>query len=294
MAGTLHLLPGMRALWLSVIVLVLTATSGHATPPDGATLYGVHCERCHGVTGRGDGPDAPVFTTPPRNLRDGVLGRYSTEDLARRVRTGAPLELALDLPALKARAGDVEALAAHVRRLPTVEWRRAELGQLVYIDRCELCHGPEGKPDPTAPRIGRPPRDLSDPSFQRDTTDQQLARAAVHGRRGMPALEPPVLKAEVAPLVAFLRLLSPGFVLYERYCAACHGDDGRGTSDVGSELRRPSVVFDAAYFRRRDPEQLRAAIWHMLAEERPAMPHLRARLTDAEARAIIDWLKATE
>ena len=286
----------MRAFPLLVIVpvLALTAAAGHAAPLDGATLYGVHCERCHGVAGRGDGPDAAIFTTPPRNLRDGVLRRYSTEDLARRVRTGAPLELALDLPALKARAGDVEALAAHVRRLPTVNWRRAELGQLVYIDRCELCHGPEGKPDATAPQSARPPRDLADPGFQRGISDDELATVVRHGRRGMPALEPPLLKAEVAPLVAFVRLLSPGFVLYERYCAACHGDDGRGVSDPGSELRRPTVVFDAAYFRRRDPEQLRTAIWHMLAEQRPAMPHLRARLTDAEARAIVDWLKATD
>jgi mono/diheme cytochrome c family protein len=114
-------------------LLSLIAVTGHAAPPDGAALYSRHCERCHGITGRGDGPDAEIFTTPPRNLRDGVLQRHSTEDLARRIRIGTPLELALDLPALRARAADVEALAAHLRRLPTVNWRRVELGHMVYL-----------------------------------------------------------------------------------------------------------------------------------------------------------------
>jgi len=33
-------------------------------------LYGAHCERCHGKTGRGDGADATKFSTSPRDLTD--------------------------------------------------------------------------------------------------------------------------------------------------------------------------------------------------------------------------------
>jgi mono/diheme cytochrome c family protein len=33
-------------------------------------LYGDHCERCHGKTGKGDGPDATKFSTSPRDLTD--------------------------------------------------------------------------------------------------------------------------------------------------------------------------------------------------------------------------------
>jgi mono/diheme cytochrome c family protein len=33
-------------------------------------LYSDHCERCHGKTGRGDGPDATKFSTSPRDLTD--------------------------------------------------------------------------------------------------------------------------------------------------------------------------------------------------------------------------------
>ena len=76
---------------------------------------------------------------------------------------------------------------------------------------------------------------------------------------------------------------SPSDVRYDGWPHACTRSSPRTT-----------VVFDAAYFRRRDPEQVRAAIWHMLAEQRPAMPHLRSALSDAEARAIITYLRQTE
>ena len=99
---------------------------------------------------------------------------------------------------------------------------------------------------------------------------------------------------ELNALLAYVRLLTPGYVLYDRHCAACHGDDGRGGGSLGDESCRPTVVFDGAYFRRRDPEQVRAAVWHMLATERPAMPHFRRVLTEREARAVILYLQSAD
>jgi mono/diheme cytochrome c family protein len=269
----------------------LANAAAAAAPPDGQALYVDNCERCHGVTGRGDGPDAAVFTSPPRDLQSGFLDRYPTEDLERRIRSGAPLELAIDLPALRARASDVEAIAAHLERLPTVDWRRVEEGQEVYVDRCELCHGSTGQPDLTSAPGARAPRDLSDPAFQASVTERNLAELVRHGRAGMPAIGPPIAAAEVRSLVAFVRLLSPGYALYDRYCAACHGDDGRGAGSFADEGERPTLVFDRKYFQRRHPEQVRAAVWHMLASKRPSMPHFRHVLTPAEVRAIIGYLK---
>ena len=277
---------------VGLVVIVVVATPAAAL--DGRALYQRHCEACHGVSGRGDGPDADIFVTPPRDLHSGFLARYKTDELVRRVRSGVPLQLALDLPSLKARAGDVETLAAHLERLPAVEWRQVEEGEAVYLDRCELCHGRAGVPGATLPQGARSPRDLSDPAFQRAVTDTELKTLVVHGRKGMPALEPPVAAAELAPLIAFVRLLSPGYTLYDRYCVACHGDDGHGAGSFAEETQRPTVVFDRAYFKRRDPEQVRAAIWHMCDTKRPAMPHYRSSLTEAEARAVITYLKQAE
>jgi len=199
-----------------------------------------------------------------------------------------PLELAIDLAGLRLRANDVETLAAYLERLPTVNWRQVEEGTGIYLDRCELCHGPYGAPPPA----GNPlrPRDISDPAFQRATTDKALTAVMTHAHGGMPAPLPMTTK-ERTDVIAFVRLLSPGYTLYDRYCATCHGDDGRGSGTFGDDSARPTVVFDRAYFRRRDPERVRAAVWHMLDAERPAMPHLDREIRENEARAIIDYLK---
>ena len=267
------------------------AARGDAAELNGGRLYRKYCASCHGVSGRGDGPDASIFATPPRNLHEGFLERYSNEDLVRRVREGRPLELALDLPALRARASEVEALVAYLTRLPTVNWVRAERGREIYAERCELCHGPHGRPGPRLPPGVRPPRDLSDAAVQRSIGDKELLILVRHGRDGMPALTPRVPESAEAPLAAFVRLLSPGFALYDTYCANCHGDDGRGVHTVAEVIPLPKMVFDRAYFSQRDPEQLRAAVWHMVAEQKPMMPHYRWTLDEAQARAIIEYLK---
>ena len=293
----------MRILRATVAVSLALALNVTASRPavaadhpasDGHLLYVLYCESCHGVTGRGDGVDADILASPPRDLRSGVLARYPVDDLVRRIRSGVPLELALDLPALQARAGQVEALAAHLERLPTVNWRLVEEGQAIYLDRCELCHGRTGKSELTLPPGARTPRDLSDSGFQREFNDEMLATVVRHGRRGMPGIEPPVHTRELPALMAFIRLLSPGYVLYDRYCAACHGDDGHGTGSFAEEADRPTIAFDRRYFQRRDPEQVRTAIWHMLATKRPAMPHFRRLLSAAEVRAVILYLQRAE
>jgi mono/diheme cytochrome c family protein len=283
----------LRAAFVAALAaLVLMAAMpglAHASD-DGGALYHRHCERCHGVTGRGDGPDAELLATPPRDLQSGFLQRYSTVDLVRRIRKGLPLEIALDLPALRARARDVEALAAYLERLPTVTRRKVEEGQALYLDHCELCHGVYGAPDLTIAGDARRPRDLGDPNVQREVSDADLEDVMRHGHRGMPA-PGPIVAQERPSVIAFVRLLSPGYALYDRYCATCHGDDGRGSGSFVEEGRRPSVVFDRAYFRARNPEHVRASIWHMLDTERPSMPHLRDTVTESEARAIVEYLK---
>lgn len=272
------------------------ANADDAASAAGAALYGVHCARCHGPSGRGDGPDADLFVTRPRNLRGGFLRRYSTRELVDRVRTGAPLNLAVDPAAVRERAADTEALVRHLERLPSINWRLVERGQELFADRCEICHGPFGRPSGIRPPGVAMPADLSAEAFQQRIRDDDIARTIRGGHAVMPGLVPRIDLADVPALVAFVRLLSPGFERYSRYCAACHGDDGRGAGvrfgDDGPHA--PTVVFDAEYFARHEPERVRASAWHMLDEQRPAMPHLGRTLTAADARAIIAYLKRAE
>ena len=259
---------------------------------DGSRLYRGECAPCHGPTGHGDGPEAPLFTPPPADLRAGVLQRHDVTDLVRRILDGAPL--ALDPNALARRAGDVEAIITHLERLPTIDWPLVERGEEMWVDRCELCHGLFGRPGPTLPAGVRPPRDLSDPSFQRTHNDHELFVLARHGRKGMPAIPGLGSDADAAALVGFIRLLSPGYATYEQYCATCHGDDGRGTGgDVtDSVAAHPTVVFDRRYVATHDGEYLRTRVWHMLAERKPQMPHFRGKLTEPQVRAVVEYLKS--
>jgi mono/diheme cytochrome c family protein len=137
----------------------------------------------------------------------------------------------------------------------------------------------------------RTPRDLSDPASQRATGEREMLALVRHGRAGMPALVPAVGDADASSLVAFVRLFSPGHELYATLCSGCHGDDGHGPPEPSAVEQPPRVRFDRAYFAGRDPERLRVDAWHMVARERPAMPHFAEDVTEAEARAIVEWLE---
>jgi mono/diheme cytochrome c family protein/peroxiredoxin len=59
----------------------------------GRLVYQVHCTRCHGPSGHGDGSDAPLLKTAPRDLAT-VVGTKSQSDLRRAITegiTGTPM-----------------------------------------------------------------------------------------------------------------------------------------------------------------------------------------------------------
>jgi len=82
--------------WASV-----TATPVEATPAllaHGKSVYAVRCERCHGISGDGQGPTSLYMSTPPRDFRRGLFkfrsspsGEHPTDlDLFRTVTAGFP------------------------------------------------------------------------------------------------------------------------------------------------------------------------------------------------------------
>ena len=283
----------IRATMILSLAMLVVARRASASPT-GADLYAVHCARCHGSTARGDGPDADLFRTRPPDLLGGFVSRYPTEDLVRRIRQGVRLKLALD-PGLRRRAVETEQLVQHLERLPIVNWRLVERGEELFVDRCEICHGPYGRPSSAFPPGVAQPANLSEPQFQKRIRDDAIAETVRRGHGSMPGLVPRIAASDVPAVVAFVRLLSPGYEQYSRYCAACHGDDGRGPGiRFGDTGPTPTVVFDAAYFARTDPERVRASVWHMVDERQLEMPHLGKTLDEAEARAIVTYLKRVD
>lgn len=271
------------------IVLFAASLAWGAPPPRpdrGERLYRVYCAPCHGPDGRGDGPDAALFPERPRNLHDGVLDRYETATLVRRIRDGRALALTLDPAALRTRLRQVDALQTHLRRIPTIDWPAARRGEEVYARDCERCHGLFGE----APSPGQ--LDLADPSLQRRLDGDAIRRRV---RRGHGGMQPPALTpTQEHDLLAFVRVLSPGFIHYFRYCAPCHGGDGHAPAEMPPDVKRPTVTFDAAYFAAVDERDLETAVWHMVELQTPRMPHMGAMLDEDQVRAIVEWLKSED
>jgi len=279
----------MRATFGLVLLLISTVSwanaprSGNAA--EGGRLYREECAPCHGTTAHGEGAQAWLFSPPPPNLRVSALDRHDPETLVRRILDGVTERISPGSHALVESATRTEALVDHLQRIPRVDWTRVARGRSVYRERCERCHGAFGRPSPDVTGDSRP-RDLEASALPVD--DGQLALLVRHRRKGLPALSEGLPDADVPALIAFLRLLTPGYEAYEVICARCHGDSGvppRGH-------KGPTVVFDRAYFAAHDTGVVRTKVWHMLGEpKQELMPHFRGELTKAQARAIVDYLQ---
>lgn len=160
----------------------------------GETLYRMHCVACHGTNGNGDGPAAPFLFPAARDFGSGRFRLVSSTN-------GAPFDSDLVATLRRGVPGsampawnwlaekDLWALAAYVRELARVGFE------------ARLAREGEASGDPTL-----------------------LAEAA---RLASARLTP---TARIAPLPTVPEEPDPahGAALFARYCAECHGTDGRG------------------------------------------------------------------
>jgi mono/diheme cytochrome c family protein len=259
----------------------------------GATLFAAYCGGCHGPRGHGDGPVASVLDMKPADLRaPGLLDRASDEQIVARLLAGEPLPAS---PRRSAVAEDLQrdAIAAYLPELPRADWPLLRVGRYVFEGACAPCHGAYGEGEGLigATNVPPPPNLMA---ARTRHTDDALAALAVDGFGTMPPLADLFAPGEVRAVVAYVRHLSKGYRLYDTYCAACHGDDGRGVHP--EDLLPPSTpapLIDAAALARLGPAGTRARVLHMLQRESGRMPHFRETLDEAQLRDIVAWLRAT-
>jgi mono/diheme cytochrome c family protein len=264
-----------------------------ATTPESAKLargrglYLQNCARCHGVSGRGDGVDATEFDAAPVDfLGSAVLKRNSDERLALRILKGRRNWLEpYRTRVMPAQTPRTDALERFLLRLPKVNWKPVDAGRRLYRERCASCHGwfDNRKGSVTVRSSGSDGTSgVDDRRFADVQDDADLARLARHERAGLPQLDPPVNDAESMELASFLRLLSPGYPLYNRYCTSCHGAHGR----------TEWLAFDESYFRKPAQGELRERIWYMLRGLEPSMPHFDETLSRSDIEAILGYLRS--
>lgn len=191
-----------KAPFLAVIPALLVATCAAPAPhaplaaaSRGADLFARHCAVCHGATGDADTVVAEFLLPRPAAFRDGLFKLVSTtngvpteDDLVGTLRRGMPGSTMMAWNWLP--EDDLRLLARHVQQL-AVQGRAAAIAR-------------------TAELAGRGL-----------TAEQALAAAE---RQLLPG--PTVDTGK--PLEGEARDLASGRAIYERYCASCHGSDGRG------------------------------------------------------------------
>jgi mono/diheme cytochrome c family protein len=63
-------MPKITASLIAVLIVIAASSwvAAQGRTARGQVLYDEHCARCHGLTGKGDGPDAARLTVPPANF----------------------------------------------------------------------------------------------------------------------------------------------------------------------------------------------------------------------------------
>jgi mono/diheme cytochrome c family protein len=82
-------------------------------------------------------------------------------------------------------------------------------GKQVYMARCALCHGPEGKGDgPAAAGLNPKPRNHTDGTYMNSRTDDQLLQVIRNGKGGMPAWGAVLSDQEIHDVLKYVRTLA--------------------------------------------------------------------------------------
>jgi mono/diheme cytochrome c family protein len=275
-------MPDLR--WITIVgVLGVAVTAPGAQERDGRFLYSAYCVACHGPEARGDGVDADLFSPRPRNLRTDVLDQY-TDDALVSASVTAAARARTRPERLRGRAGDTEMLVAHATAADAaLAPHRTRAGPTSTGARClqAVRHHRRRAARRDAPAISRP-------DYQRRTSDATLLE-----RASRPPWDAAILgltSENAEALMDYLRLRRQA-TSTTRFCAACHGDDGRGPGVDRASERRPTIVFDETYFAKKDPEVLRRDVWHMLDASEPQMPHMSRVLRPSEIRSILTFLR---
>lgn len=300
-AAAMHILGAML-----FVVAVLTAhAEAQPTAPGlrrlslGEVLYLQHCADCHGWEARGDGPLARILATKPRNLRQdhSLFTNNAAAAVALRILSGQALPIPIEPAPLRYTKEEIDSLMVHLHRLPTLGDSEVTTGKQVYDSLCAACHGLYGRGDGLGARhLSAPPADLRTAAGKTPMKDTDLIRIITDGEGTMPGAGNVLTAHEIRAVGAFLRVLSPGYEVYDRFCARCHGADGNpgtpSTQAGTSAKRKHPPRLDAAYFKQHTLEYLRTASQHLPKQHRPTMPHFGNQLGSDQVMDIVRYLRS--
>jgi len=148
-------------------------------PPDlshGATIFAEKCAPCHGISGRGDGPDAANLPVSPPAIGLSDLGRAAKPiDWYKIVHDG---QINQGMPGFSgsldsSQIWNVLAYALSLSSTP----QQIQTGQSIYQQDCQTCHGLAGTGDASKAKTNL----LGDPAYQAQYSLQDFYQTVSQG-----------------------------------------------------------------------------------------------------------------
>ena len=173
----------------------------------------------------------------------------------------------------------------------------------IYHNYCSVCHGDrgDGRSRATA-SLSTPPRDFTLPEMAQSLTVDRMFEVIRNGRPGTAMigwnrqLSDPQIRA-VAEYVrntfvvpAASPVVQRGRGVYQKNCAACHGDQGQGGAAAGGgqparDFRSPKAAAELTR------ERMLAAVMH--GKPGTAMAGFDGRLTREDIDSVVEYVRTT-
>src|SRR5262245_17479402 len=171
-------------------------------------------------------------------------------------------------------------------------------GRTLFGDNCAACHGRDAKGGKGFPNLttnswlwGGAPEAIADTirvGINSDNAGSRVSQMPAFGRDGM------LPRGDIENVVAYVRSLSnpatdapadkiaAGKAIYATNCASCHGDDGKGSTEVGA----PNLT-DAFWTYGGDPQSIYTSVW---GGRQGHMPTWEARLSPVDRKILVLYL----
>ncbi len=175
-----------------------TADLYPALPPDpvaGKAIYQQRCQKCHGATGLGDGPQAAALDINPAALADPQEARADVPAKRFAVLTQGKMDEGMPTFAHILTARERWDVLAYIYTL-SVPKETLQRGKALYTARCQTCHEADGRG-----------KDLTNQKRMAQASDEDLA-TAITGKQHPPEVYAGLSKSDRLALVAYIRTLS--------------------------------------------------------------------------------------
>ncbi len=194
-----------------------------------------------------------------------------------------------------------------------IEPTTAYEGQRLFVSHCQLCHGADGKGGgPLAKNLDLKIIDLT---LTMRARSENMLRTIISGDGGpiitgrdrhdiltdaMPNWGEVLTETQIDALIAYMRFLGTaqhellgdpekGALLYRKYCAVCHGDEGYGDGPMTNLIdMEPADHTNVVAMNRLDNEELIAFI---LKGNGDYMPAWEGILTQDEVEALVSYIR---